>query len=176
MSSFTTKILDLKKKHQELCDKDKSQYTNPYDIELEKNQVKDELVKTKEQELIDKKNEYEKKKELIKEVHYKTIHICKTIQRLFPNSFKTKWSLSNLLDKSNSYFLVLECRENQGVSYDTIKSLKNNIQLIKNNLQLFIVDKDIINKDSIVRYLENLIEECEKLEMKMMKVLYGIRY
>jgi len=176
MSSFKQKLLDLRKKHKELCNKDKSNYTNPYDIELQKNQVKDDIVKTKEQELEDKKLEYEKRKELVQEVHYKTIKICKTIQRLFPNAFKTKWDLSSLLNKSKSYFLVLECRQNQGVSYQTIKDLKDNIQHIKSNLQLFLEDPDIVNKDCISRYLEELIEECEKLEIKMLSVCYGIRY
>lgn len=130
-------------------------------------------AETEELELKKRKKELEKQA-LIQEAHQVIMHTYGTLRRL--NIISTKWDMSELFNRSKSYFLVLESRNNQPIAYEDIKALKENIQEIKYNLNYFLEEKDEVYKEWVVRKLDTVLSDIEKLELKTLGVLYDIRY
>lgn len=137
-------------------------------IELAINQAETDELELK------KRNKELEKQELINEAHQVIMRTYGTLRRL--NIIGTKWDMSELFNRSRSYFLVLESRNNQPVAYEDIKALKENIQEIKYNLSYFLEEQDEVYKEWVARKLDGVLEEVEKLELKTLGVLYDIRY
>ena len=130
-------------------------------------------AETEELELKKKKKELEKQ-QLIQEARQIIMRTYGTLRKL--NIIQTKWDMSELFNRSKSYFLVFESRASQPVSYEDIKALKENIQEIKYNLSYFLEETDEVYKEWVARKLDGILEEVEKLELKTLSILYGIRY
>ena len=126
-------------------------------------------AETEELELKKKKKELEKQ-QLIQEARQIIMRTYGTLRKL--NIIQTKWDMSDLFNRSKSYFLVFEGRK----SHEDIKALKENIQEIKYNLAYFLEETDEVYKEWVARKLDGILEEVEKLELKTLSVLYGIRY
>ena len=72
--------------------------------------------------------------------------------------------------------MVLECQQQQGLSIETLKVLKDNLQQVKYNIELLTSEEDPNYTDWLKRKLQQIIEQLEHLEIKIMRVLYGIIY
>lgn len=119
-----------------------------------------------------KKKKEEEKKQLIAEAHSIIVKTYGTLKRL--GLIKTKWDMSDLFNRSRSYYLVLENRANATLPYESIRALKENIQEIKYNLHLLLEEEDETYKDWVRRKLDEILTDIERLELKTMGVLYGL--
>ena len=170
MSFITDKINKLKnqkklEKHNNELDKLNHKSQEEYiDQQLDKAKQEDTLLKKQ-----DKQNE---KVALIKEsreIIFRTYDILRKI-----GVIKCREEMSRLFDRHKSYFLVLECCENKGIGFESIKNLKDSIEQIKCNLELLLDEKDTNYTLWVRQKLQQLQEELEKLELKILKVCYGI--
>ena len=130
-------------------------------------------AETEELDLKKQKKEREKQ-ELINEARQVIMRTYGTLRRL--NIISTKWDMSELFNRSKSYFLVLESRNSQPIAYEDIKALKENIQEIKYNLSYFLEETDEAYKEWVARKLDTVLADIEKIELKTLGVLYDIRY
>lgn len=134
-----------------------------------------EINQAQTQELDDKKRQKElERQELIREARGIVVKTYGTLKRL--GIVQTKWDMSELFNRSRSYFLVLENRKQQPPSYESLRALKENITQIKYNLHLFLEDSDETYKQWVTRKLDEALEEIEKLELKILGVMYDIHY
>lgn len=116
----------------------------------------------------------QEKKELVAEAHSIIVKTYGTLKRL--GLIGTKWDMSDLFNRSRSYFLVLESRKNATLSYESIRALKTNIQEIRYNLNLLLDNEDEVYKEWVRRKLDDILDDIERLEVKTLGVLYEVRY
>ena len=172
MSFITDKINKLKnqkklEKHNNELDKLNHKSQEQYiDQQLDKAKQEDTLLKKQ-----DKQNE---KVELIKESRDIILRTYGILRRI--GIIKGKEEMSRLFDRHKSYFLVLESCKNRGVGFESIKNLKDSIEQIKCNLDLLLDEKDSNYTLWVRQKLQQLQEELEKLELKILKVYYGFKY
>ena len=172
MSFITDKINKLKnqkklEKHNNELDKLNHKSQEQYiDQQLDKAKQEDTLLKKQ-----DKQNE---KVELIKESRDIILRTYGILRRI--GIIKGKEEMGRLFDRHKSYFLVLESCKNRGVGFESIKNLKDSIEQIKCNLDLLLDEKDSNYTLWVRQKLQQLQEELEKLELKILKVYYGFKY
>ena len=116
----------------------------------------------------------QEKKELVAEAHSIVVKTYGTLKRF--GLIGTKWDMSDLFNRSRSYFLVFESRKNQPLAFEDLKALKGNIQEIRYNLNLLLQDEDEVYKEWVRRKLDDILEDVERLEIKTLGVLYEIKY
>lgn len=170
MSFITDKINKLKnkkklEKHNSDLDKLNHKSQEAY--------IDQQLDVAKQEELAQKKQQKQNEKvALIKEsrdIVFRTYGLLKKI-----GIIKCKEEMSRLFDRHKSYFLVLESCENQGMSFETIKNLKDSLDQIKCNLELLLDEEDSNYTMWVRQKLNGIIEEIEKLELKILRTYYGI--
>ncbi len=167
---ITNKIKQLKQQKKQIKNQ---QDINNANSSIEKNNINQQLNKAEEERLNQLKAEKQKqKKQIVAETRQVMFNAYNILRRI--GIIQSKEAFSNLLNKHKSYFMVLECKENQGLSIETIKVLKDNLQQVKYNIELLTSEEDPNYTDWIKRKLQVIIEQIEQLEVKMMKVIYGV--
>lgn len=170
MSNYiTNKIQQLKQQKKQIKNQQDINNTNS---DIEKNNIKQQLNQLEQERLNKLKAEkQEQKKQIVAETRKVMFNAYNLLRKI--GIIQTKEAFSNLMNKHKSYFMVLECREKQGLSIETIKVLKDNLQQVKYNIELLTSEDDPNYTDWLKRKLQQIIEQIEQLEMKMMKVIYG---
>lgn len=170
MSNYiTNKIQQLKQQKKQIKNQ---QDINNANSDIEKNNIKQQLNQLEQERLNKLKAEkQEQKKQIVAETRKVMFNAYSLLRKI--GIIQSKEAFSNLMNKHKSYFMVLECREKQGLSIETIKVLKDNLQQVKYNIELLTSEDDPNYTDWLKRKLQQIIEQIEQLEMKMMRVIYG---
>lgn len=170
MTSYITNKIKLLKQQ-------KKQIKNQQDINnanssIEKNNINQQINQAEQERLNQIKAEkQEQKKQIVAETRQVMFNAYGLLRKI--GIIQSKEAFSGMLNKHKSYFMVLECKEKQGLSIETIKVLKDHLQEVKYNIQYLTSEDDPIYTDWIKRKLQIIIEQIEQLEMKMMRVIYG---
>lgn len=166
---ITNKIQQLKQQKKQIKNQ---QDINNANSNIEKNNINQQLCQAEQERLNQlKAKKQEQKKQIVAETRQVMFNAYNLLRRI--GIIQTKEAFSNLLNKHKSYFMVLECQQQQGLSIETIKVLKDNLQQVKYNIELLTSEDDPNYTDWVKRKLQIIIEQIEQLEMKMMRVLYG---
>lgn len=160
--SIKEKIKSLKKQRKSV--RNSGGDTHTLDVEINQAETQELDARKQEKEL--------EKKALINEARGIIVKTYGTLKRL--GIVQTKWDMSELFNRSRSYFLVLESRKSQPLSYESLKALKENLQEIKYHLHLFLEENDENYKQWVSRKLDETLSEIERLELKTLKVMYGV--
>ena len=171
-SYITNKIKILKQQKQQIKNQ---QDINDTNSKIQKNNIDQQLNLAEKERLNQIKTEkQEQKKQIVAESRKVMFNSYNLLRKI--GIIQSKEEFSNLLDKHKSYFMVLECQQQQGLSIETIKVLKDNLQQVKFNIELLTSENDPNHTDWVKRKLQIIIEQIEQLEVKMMRVIYGIIY
>lgn len=166
---ITNKIQQLKQQKKQIKNQ---QDINNANSNIEKNNINQQLCQAEQERLNQlKAKKQEQKKQIVAETRQVMFNAYNLLRRI--GIIQTKEAFSNLLNKHKSYFMVLECQQQQGLSIETIKVLKDNLQQVKYNIELLTSEDDPNYTDWVKRKLQVIIEQIEQLEVKMMRVIYG---
>lgn len=170
MTSYITNKIKLLKQQ-------KKQIKNQQDINnansnIEKNNINQQLNQAEQERLNQlKAKKQEQKKQIVAETRQVMFNAYGLLRKI--GIIQNKEAFSGMLNKHKSYFMVLECKEKQGLSIETIKVLKDHLQDVKYNIQYLTSEDDPVYTDWVKRKLQVIIEQIEQLEVKMMRVIYG---
>jgi len=173
MNIIKQKINDLKKKKDLVKHNDK---LNKLNAKSEENYI-DQQIKAQQNNEITAQKQAEQKKQK-QYIIAESKELCKKIYALLRKTgiITNKQSYSGIMGKAPSYWLMIECKEEQGVSITALKELKDNLYEVKYNLDLLMYDEDKNYTLWVKQKLDTYIEELEKEIMKIMRLVYGIVY
>ena len=136
---------------------------------LEKQIIQSEIDE-KQDQIQKKQEELNQKKQEIKEEYYCLIQkLINTYKRL--GLIKSARQINERYNKSNCYFQASQ-KNNNLPTFDILKSIIIDIDTIISSID-FLCD-DLINKDSVVRVLQNLIERFTELKYRLALEVYKI--
>lgn len=167
---ITNKIKALKQQKKQIKNQ---QDINDTNSKIQKNNIDQQLIQAEKERLNQiKQQKQEQKKQIVAETRQVMFNAYNLLRKI--GIIQSKEAFSSLLDKHKSYFMVLECMKWQGLNIETIKVLKDNLQQVKYNIELLTNEDDPNYTDWLKRKLQTIIDQIEQLEVKMMRVIYGV--
>ena len=169
MSYITDKIDSLKKQKKLVKHNAELQKLN---AESEKNYIYQQINAQKDDKIKAKKQELQNKKKLIVAESRSLVFNAYDLLRKM-GVIKIKQDMSRLFNRHKSYFLMLEC-SNQAPPLDALIDLKENLNVIKSYLKDFLDNDDPVFHDWAKEKISRIIEGLERLELKILKEVYGV--
>ena len=169
MSYITDKIARLKKQ--------KKQVQHNADLEKlnrqsEENYIDQQINAQKDAQIRDKKQAKQaQRKVIVAESRALVFNAYDLLRKM--GIVKIKQDMSRLFNRHKSYFLMLEC-SNQAPPLDALIDLKDNLNVIKCYLREFLESDDPVFHDWARGKLNRIIEGLDRLELKILKEIYGV--
>ena len=169
MSYITDKIARLKKQ--------KKQVQHNADLEKlnrqsEENYIDQQINAQKDAQIMDKKQAKQaQRKVIVAESRALVFNAYDLLRKM--GIVKIKQDMSRLFNRHKSYFLMLEC-SNQAPPLDALVDLKDNLNVIKCYLREFLESDDPVFHDWARGKITRIIEGLDRLELKILKEIYGV--
>ena len=169
MSYISDKIARLKKQKKEVQHNEDIEKCNR---EQEKNYIDQQINAQKDDQIKLKKQAKQNQKKLIVAESRQVVFDAYNLLRKM-GIIKAKEEMSRLFNRHKSYFLMLEST-NQAPPLDALVQLKDNLNDCKTYLRELTIDDDQVFTDWCKRKLTDIINELDRLEMKILKELYNV--
>jgi len=174
MNNISKQVIDNLKKKKELAKHNEK--LNKLNAESEKNYIDQQIKAQQSNEIKQKRQEVQKQNR--KFIVAESKDLCRKIFALLKRCgvITNKQGYSACMGMSPNYWLMCECREEQGVSITALKELKDTLYQVKYRIDDILYDEDKNFTLWVKTKLETYIEELEKEIMKIMRLIYGIMY